>query len=70
MNKDRIKKIAAGIVAAGGIAGGTLEVSDRINCDYEFTLDGETVCLTEEQKDIISQEIKNQTFDTVGDLTL
>lgn len=64
-----MKKTIAGIIAAGGLAGGTLVVSDKVNCDYEFILDEETICLSEEEMQIIQQEIQDQNFQTVGELT-
>lgn len=68
MKKNK-KKIIANIIAAGGISTGTLFISDKIDCDYEFKLEGETICLSEKELQVLEGGIGNQSFEALGDLT-
>ena len=54
---NELKKVIAAAIASGAIVGGGFFASDKLNCDYEFEFEGETICLSEEQKQIIEAQL-------------
>lgn len=61
---NEIKKIIATIGATGAIVGGGFVASDKFNCDYEFTLNEQTVCVSQEKVDAVIQNMNNPIWDT------
>lgn len=55
---DNLKKIIAGIIGAGAIAGGSIIVSNKIDCDYELRYQEETLCISKEIKEAIESQLK------------
>ena len=54
--KDAIKKaIITGTIAAG--AGAGAYQAAQPNCDYTVPFEGENICLTEEQKQVIESQL-------------
>jgi len=57
MKKD-IKKIIATAITTGAIISGGFVASEKANCDYIIEYQGEKICFTQEEKEIIEKGLK------------
>ncbi len=65
-NMEKIKQnwkiISASVLAGGTLFGGSLTVSNKLNCDYELILEEQTVCVSQEELDAVLIEMDNPTW--------
>lgn len=62
---DTLKKLLAGLLAGGAITTGAFTAADRAACEYKFTTNDGTICLSSEEVRVVQEAVATTTWNSL-----